>query len=73
MGPYLIESGQTQLLTAISICSERGEYWEQVRLLYINAIALCIWKAMGKRPNLIGAQHRPPKAALLKFGVRFSE
>jgi len=73
MGPYLIESGQTQLLTTISIYSLRGESREQVRLLYMNAVALRVWKAMGKRPNLVGAQHRPPKTALLAFGVPFSE
>ena len=73
MGPYLIESGQTQLLTTISINSERGESREQIRLLYMNAVALRVWKTMGKRPNLIGAQHRPPRNALLTFGVPFSE
>jgi hypothetical protein len=73
MGPYLIDSGQTQLLTTISIYTQRGEVREQVRLLYMNAIALRIWKAMGKQPNLVGAQHRPPKTALLAFGVPFSE
>ena len=73
IGPYLVESGQTQLLTEISIYGQRGESREQIRLLYMNAAALLIWKAMGKRPNLIGAQHRPPKTALLAFGVPFSE
>ena len=73
MGPYLIDSGQMQLLTTISIYALRGEVREQVRLLYMNAVALRIWKAMGKQPKLIGAQHRPPKAALLAFGVPFSE
>lgn len=73
MGPYLIDSGQTQLLTTISIYVQRGEVREQVRLLYMNAIALRIWKTMGKQPNLVGAQHRPPKTALLAFGVPFSE
>lgn len=73
MGPYLVDSEQTQLLTTISIYSQRGERREQVRLLYMNAAALLIWKAMGKRPNLIGAQHRPPTTALLMFGVPFSE
>ncbi|MGA7316140.1 MAG: hypothetical protein WBX22_19465 [Silvibacterium sp.] len=73
MGPYLIESGQTPLLTTISIYSERGESREQVRLLYMNAVALRIWKAMGKRPNLIGAQHRPSRSSVLAFGVPFSE
>lgn len=73
MGPYLIDSGQTQLLTAISIYSQRGESREQMRLLYMNAVALLVWKAMGKKPNLMGAQHRPPKTALLAFGVPFSD
>lgn len=73
MGPYLIDSGQTQLLTTISVYAQRGEVREQVRLLYMNAVAFHIWKAMGKKPNLIGAQRRPPKTALLAFGVPFSE
>jgi hypothetical protein len=73
MGPFLIESGQTQLLTMISIYSQRGESREQIRLLYMNAAAVLIWKVMGKRPTLIGAQHRPPQTALLVFGVPFSE
>lgn len=73
MGPYLIESGKTQLLTTISIYAQRGEVREQVRLLYMNAVALRIWKEMGKQPSLIGSRHRPPKTALLAFGVPFSE
>ena len=73
MGPFLIESGQTQLLTTISIYSQRGESREQIRLLYMNAAAVLIWKVMGKRPTLIGAQHRPPQTALLVFSVPFSE
>jgi hypothetical protein len=67
MGPYLLESGQTQLLATISIYSRRGESREQVRLLYMNAAALGIWKGMGKRPKLIGAQHRPPQTILRSF------
>ena len=73
MGPYLIETSQTQLLTAISIYSQLGEHRDQVRLLYMNDVALRIWKAMGRQPNLIGARYRPPKIALLAFGVPFSE
>ncbi len=73
MGPYLLESGQTQLLTTISIYSERGESREQMRLLYMNAIALRVWKAMGKNPSVIGAQYRPSRTSLLTFGVPFSE
>ena len=34
MGPYLIISGQTELLRSISVYSERGKSREQVRLLY---------------------------------------
>ena len=70
MGPYLIESGQTRLLTKISIYSERGESREQVRLLYMNAVALQVWIAMGKKPSVIGAQYRPSRTSLLAFGVR---
>jgi adenylylsulfate kinase-like enzyme len=73
IGPYLIESGQTLLLTTISIYSERGANREQVRLLYMNAVAVRIWKAMGRNPTMIGAQHRPPRTALLMYGVPFSE
>jgi hypothetical protein len=73
MGTYLEESGQTRLLTTISIYSQRGKSRQQVRLLYMNAVALRIWQTMGKYPKLIGAQHRPPGTALLAFGVPFSE
>jgi len=64
---------QAQLLTTISVYAQRGEASAQVRLLYMNAVALRIWKAMGKQANPIDAQHRPPKTALLVFGVPFSE
>jgi len=73
MGPWLIESEQTHLLTKISVYSQRGESREQMRLLYMNATALRIWRAMGKRPTVIAAQHRPPSTALLTYGVPFSE
>ena len=73
MGPYLIESEQVKLLTTISIYTQQGESRDQVRLLYMNSTALLIWKAMGKQPKLIGFLHRPPKTALLAFGVPFSE
>lgn len=73
IGPYLIDSEQERLLTTISVYAQRGKVREQVRLLYMNAVALSIWKAMGKHPNVIGAQHRPPRTALLAFGFPFSE
>ena len=71
--PYLIESGQDGLLREISIYSLRGESREQVRLLYMNATAIRVWKGMGKTPKIIGEQSRPPRTALLAFGVPFSE
>jgi hypothetical protein len=73
MGPYLLKSGQVRLLTTISIYSLRGESREQVRVLYMNAAALQIWQEMGRSPKIIGAQIRPPRTALLTFGVPFSK
>ncbi len=73
MGPYLLATGQIRLLTTISIYSFRGESDEHARLLYMNATALRIWEEMGKNPKIIGLQFRPPHAALLAFGVPFSE
>jgi hypothetical protein len=72
MEPYLLKSGQRSLLTTISIYSLRGESREQIRLLYMNAAAIRIWEQMGKAPKIIGAQVRPPRTALLTFGVPFS-
>ena len=73
IGPYLIISGQSELLRSISIYSERGKGSEQVRLLYMNAAALRVWRAMGKRADIIHAQKRPPRTAQLAYGVPFSE
>lgn len=73
MGPYLIASEQTQLLTTLSIYGLRGDSREKARLLYMNATALRIWRDMGKQPTEVGSLHRPPHAALLCLGVPFSE
>lgn len=73
MAAYLVESDQMKLLTTISIYSERGAHPDQVRLLYMNASALLVWRAMGRNPTLIGARHRPPQTALLMYGVPFSQ
>jgi hypothetical protein len=73
MGPYLLKSGQISLLTSISVYSLRGESREQIRLLYMNAAAIQVWEEMGKAPKIIGAQIRPPRSALLTFGVPFSK
>jgi hypothetical protein len=73
MVPYLLKSGQIRLLTTISVYSLRGESREQVRLLYMNATAIQVWEEMGKAPKIIGAEFRPPRTALLAFGVPFSK
>ena len=73
MGPYLISSGQTPLLTTLSVYRLRGDSRDQVRLLYMNQTALRVWMEMGMKPTIVGAMHRPPHAALLSFGVPFSE
>ena len=73
MGPYLLKSEQVRLLRTISIYSLRGESRDQVRLLYMNATAVRIWREMGRSPKIIGARVRPPCAALLAFGVPFSK
>jgi hypothetical protein len=73
MGPYLVATDKTDLLGTLSVYSQRGDSREQTRLLYMNAAALRVWRAMGKQARLVGAEHRPPHAALLAFGVPFSE
>lgn len=73
MGPHLIYSEQTRLLTTLSIYSVRGDSRDQLRVLYMNATALRIWIAMGKQIKVVGLQHRPPHTALLTFGVPFSD
>lgn len=72
MRTHLINSGQKSLLMKLSIYSVRGENREQIRLLYMNAQAIEIWKQMGKVPKIIGARSRPPRTALLTLGVPFS-
>lgn len=73
MWPYLISIEKTNLLTTLSVYSQRGNSREQIRLLYMNETALGVWRAMGKQSRLVGAEHRPPRTAVLAFGVPFSE
>jgi hypothetical protein len=72
MGPHLLATSQLPLLRTISIYSERGSSAEQFRLLHMNAQALSVWREMGNHPNIIGSSDRPPRSALLAFGVPFS-
>ena len=73
MARFLAERDRMDLLPAISIYAERGSGHKCVRLLYMNAIALRVWKEMGMNPTEIGTLHRPTKTAVLTFGMPFSE
>jgi hypothetical protein len=73
IGPYLLKTEQTRLLRVISIYAKRGDSREQLRLLYMNAPALALWREMDKRANIIEQTKRPPTSATLVFGVPFSE
>jgi hypothetical protein len=72
IGPYLLKTEQTPLLRVISIYTKRGNSREQLRLLYMNAPALALWREMGKTANVIEQISRPPTTATLAFGVQFS-
>ena len=73
IAPYLLETNQTGLLRVISVYGKRGDSRNQIRLLYMNAPALALWKEMGKVANIVGEAKRPPLSATLVFGVPFSE
>jgi hypothetical protein len=73
IGPYLLKTQQAHLLRVMSIYTQRGDSREQLRLLYLNAPALALWREMGKTVNRVGERKRPPQDATLAFGVPFSE
>ena len=73
MSTYLVATGQQSLLTKLSVYSERGPSASAARLLYMNAVALALWQAMGHSPTITDMRHRPPPTALLALGVPFSE
>ncbi len=73
MAQFLIERERMGLLPTISIYSDRGTERKAVRLLYMNAAALEIWREMGMHPTVVGAQARPSRTAELTFGVPYSE
>ena len=73
MGVYLVQIGEEERFRRISIYQERGSTREAVRLLYMNREALAVWRAMGRPGQQVGERHRPPRTALLSFGVPFSE
>lgn len=73
MGVYLVGIGEEERFRRISIYQERGTTRDDVRLLYMNREALAVWRAMGRPGVEVGERHRPPRSALLCFGVPFSE
>jgi hypothetical protein len=73
MWPYLVNAEQTQRINQISIYAEKGETAERARVLYMNASALALWKEMDRATSAVGEVHRPPKSAILLFGMPFSE
>jgi hypothetical protein len=73
IGPYLLKTQKAHLLRVMSVYTKRGDSREQIRLLYMNAPALALWREMGKAMRVIGETRRPPPDATLAFGVPFSE
>jgi hypothetical protein len=73
MWPYLVNTAQTQLLNTISVYMERGDTPDRARVFYMNAAALALWNAMGKKVQAAGEVHRPPRSAQWIFGMPFSE
>lgn len=73
MAAYLNKHDRLHLIPTISVYSERGKSRAEVRLLYMNAAALQLWKEMGMKPTEIGMRYRPPMSSTLAFGLPFSE
>ena len=72
MWGFLLASGQVDRLNEISIYVQRGTSSEEMRLLYMNDVALAIWKEMQKPLTIVGRLQRPPRAAVLSFGMPFA-
>lgn len=73
MWPYLLASAQTQRLNESSIYVEHGATAEKIRFLYFNDFALSIWQEMRKGGPVLGRLHRPPRSAVLSFGMPFAD
>jgi hypothetical protein len=73
MRSYLHNAAQTQLLNHISVYISKGKTRGQLRLLYMNPVALGVWTAMKKAGTIIGHVNQPPRSARLVFGAPFSE
>ena len=73
MWPYLLASSQTERLNQISVYTERGTTVEKIRFLYLNDAALALWAEMHHTTQVMGRLYRPPRSAVLSFGMPFSE
>ncbi len=73
MSDYLEKTAQSALVSTISVYSQRGETAEQLRLYYMNDVALELWRKMGHTPEVRETTKRPARKAELCFGVPFSE
>lgn len=73
MWPYLLASAQTQRLNEISIYTEKGTTADKMRFLYLNDVALSLWAEMKKDTQILGRLHRPPRGAVLSFGMPFAD
>ena len=52
MSEYLEQTSQNGLVSTISVYSQRGETAEQLRLYYMNDVALNLWRKMGHSPEV---------------------
>lgn len=73
MAEYLTRTRQLDLRNTISIYGERGDSRDSLRLLYMNDVALRVWGQMAKKFTVTSSTRRPPRTAVLIFGVPFSD
>lgn len=73
MWDFLLASAQTRRLNEISIYVEHGTTSQDLRFLYLNDFALTIWKQMEKPIRITGRLERPPRTALLSFGMPYAK
>jgi hypothetical protein len=71
--PFLLSRNRMQLLNTLSIYGERGGSRQVARVLYMNEVALAIWREMGKNFDVRGTCFRPPRSAALLIGVPHSD
>ena len=73
MWPFLVDTQQTGYINQISIYVDLRITRTACRTFYMNAVALRLWRVMDKAGVAVGECHRPPRTAVLAFGMPFSE